>query len=77
MCFWAMLQNFPYYALIMLHCTQLCSIMLYKLLLPEFEDQSLSLTIPISKQLRVMNLQLAHKLALCLISDNYFFMELS
>ena len=33
-----MLQIFPYYALIMLHSAQLCSIMLHKLLLPESED---------------------------------------
>ena len=33
-----MLQNFPYYAPIMLHCAQLCSIMLHKMLLPEYED---------------------------------------
>ena len=33
-----MLQNFPYYAPIMLHCAQLCSIMLHKVLLPEYED---------------------------------------
>ena len=33
-----MLQIFPYYAPIMLHCAQLCSIMLQKLLLPESED---------------------------------------
>ena len=26
LCFWTMLQNFPYYAPIMLHCAQLCSI---------------------------------------------------
>ena len=34
--------NYPYYAPIMLHCAQLCSIMLRKLLLPESKDYSLS-----------------------------------
>ena len=33
-----MLQNFPFYAPIMLHCAQLCSIMLHKMLLPEYEE---------------------------------------
>ena len=37
-----MLQNFPYYAQIMLHCTLFCSIMLHKFikfLLPESENK--------------------------------------
>ena len=30
-CFWAMLQNFPFYASIILHCVQLCSKNCYSL----------------------------------------------
>ena len=41
LCFWAVLENFPYYILIMLHCAQLRFIMLLKfikVLLPDSED---------------------------------------
>ena len=33
-----LLGSVPKFSLFMLHCAQLCSIMLYKLLLPESED---------------------------------------
>ena len=53
-----MLQSFPNYASIMLHCTQLRSIMFHKfikLLLPVPEGKSVSLTTYILKQLRALN----------------------
>ena len=50
--------KFPYCAPIMLHCTQLCSIMFHKfikMLLPVREGKSVSLTKCILKQLRALN----------------------
>ena len=53
------LSNAPKFSLLCPNYALLCPIMPHKLLLPEIED-SLSLTTPISKQLRALNFTLAH-----------------
>ena len=72
-----MLQIFPYYAPIMLHCAQLCSIMLHKLLLPESEDYSLSLTTPMAKQLKALNFTISTQISTVHNIRQLFLMELS
>ena len=49
------LSNSPNFSLLCPSYVPLCPTMLHKMLLPEFEDQPISLTTFISKQLRLLN----------------------
>ena len=72
-----LLSNACKFSLLCPNYAPLCLIMLHKLLLPESEDESLSLTKPIAKQLKALNFTISTQISTVLNIRQLFLMKLS